>query len=146
VPCTKVFPGPVSVKVEVVIVPKFIAWLKFAVTAEVIPTSVDPFVGVTVVTVGGGVAGFTVTLTEPATVLSSLASVGVKVAPSLVVPVDGAVPGVVQEKPPGTDAVPLLSIEEASVWPYVMALAVGHAVTVGVALLTTTPTEPLTVL
>jgi hypothetical protein len=41
----------------------------------------------------------------------------VKVTPSLVVPVAGAVAGVVQEKAPGTDAVPPLNVDEASVWP-----------------------------
>jgi hypothetical protein len=70
----------------------------------------------------------------------------VKVTPSLVVPVAGAIADVVQEKVPDTDAVPPLSVDEASVWPYVIALAVGHADTVGVALSTITPTEPATVL
>jgi hypothetical protein len=53
---------------------------------------------------------------------------------------------VVQEKTPGTDAVPPLNVDEASVWPKVIALAAGHAVTVGVAFATVTPTEPATVL
>jgi hypothetical protein len=53
---------------------------------------------------------------------------------------------VVQEKAPGTDAVPPLNVDKASVWPKVIALAAGHADTVGVALLTITPTEPATVL
>ena len=69
-----------------------------------------------------------------------------KVTPWLAVPVGGAVVEVVHEKAPGTDAVPPLSVDDASVWLYVIALAVGHAVTVGVALFTTTPTEPETVL
>jgi hypothetical protein len=42
--------------------------------------------------------------------------------------------------------VPPLNVDDASVWPYVIALAVAHAETVGVALLTTTPMEPVTVL
>ena len=41
--------------------------------------------------------------------------------------------GVVHEKVPGTDALPPVSVEDASVCPEVMALAVGHAETVGVA-------------
>jgi hypothetical protein len=53
---------------------------------------------------------------------------------------------VVQEKLPLTDAVPPLSVDDASVWPRVIALAVGHAETIGVALFTITPTEPVTVL
>jgi hypothetical protein len=64
-----------------------------------------------------GVALFTVTLTEPATVLSSVVSAGVKVTPSLVVPVPGAVVDEVQEKEPDTEAIPPLSVELASVWP-----------------------------
>ena len=69
-----------------------------------------------------------------------------KVTPSLAVPVPGAVADVVQEKVPGTDAVPPLSVDDASVWPKVIAPAAGHAETVGVALFTITPTEPATVL
>jgi hypothetical protein len=60
--------------------------------------------------------------------------------------VAGAVAGAVHAKVPGTDAEPPLSVDEASVWPKVMALAVGQVVTVGVALFTTTPTEPVAVL
>jgi hypothetical protein len=41
----------------------------------------------------------------------------VKVTPWLAVPVAGAVVDVVHEKAPGTDAVPPLSVDEASVWP-----------------------------
>jgi len=41
--------------------------------------------------------------------------------------------GVVQPKVPGTDAVPPVSVEDASVCPEVRAPAVGHADTVGVA-------------
>ena len=40
----------------------------------------------------------------------------------------------------------LVSVEEARVWPKVIALAVGRVVTVGVALLTVTVTETVTVL
>jgi hypothetical protein len=47
---------------------------------------------------------------------------------------------------PLADVVPPLNVDAASVWPNVIALAVGQAVTVGVALFTTTPTEPATVL
>jgi hypothetical protein len=60
--------------------------------------------------------------------------VGVKVTPSLGVPALGAVADAVQEKAPDTEAKPPLSVDEASVWPYVIALAVGHAVTAGVVL------------
>jgi hypothetical protein len=69
----------------------------------------------------------------------------VKVTASVVVPVAGAVAGVVHAKVPGTDAEPPLSVDEASVWPKVIALAVGQVATVG-ALFTTTPTEPVAVL
>ena len=54
--------------------------------------------------------------------------------------------GVVKAKLPDTDAEPPLSVDDASVWPYVIALAVGHVVTDGVALLTVTLTEPTAVL
>jgi hypothetical protein len=70
----------------------------------------------------------------------------VKVTPWLAVPVAGAVVDVVQEKAPGTEAVPPLSVDEASVWPKAIAPAAGHADTVGVALFTITPTEPATML
>jgi hypothetical protein len=70
----------------------------------------------------------------------------VKVTLSLGVPAAGAVVGVVQEKAPGVDEVPPLRVDDANVWRNVIALAVGHAETVGVALFTVTPTEPATVL
>jgi hypothetical protein len=54
--------------------------------------------------------------------------------------------GVVQVKVPGTDAAPPVSVEDASVWPYVIALAVGHTDTAGAALFTVTLAEPATVL
>jgi hypothetical protein len=44
-------------------------------------------------------------------------SPGVKVTLSLGVPAPGAVVEVVQENVPDTDAVPPVSVEEASVWP-----------------------------
>jgi hypothetical protein len=61
-------------------------------------------------------------------------------------PASGTVAGLVQEKAPGTDAEPPLSVDEASVWPYAIALAVGHVDTVGVALFTVTLADPATVL
>ena len=64
----------------------------------------------------------------------------------LVVPAAGTVAGVVQENEPGTEADPPVSVDDASVWPDVIALAVGHADTVGVALFTVTLTEPVAVL
>jgi hypothetical protein len=72
-------------------------------------------------------------------------SVGVKVTLCDVVPPPGTVVGVVHAKVPATEAVPPVSVEDASVWPYVMPLAVGHADTVGVALVTVTSTDPATV-
>jgi hypothetical protein len=54
------------------------------------------------------------------------------------------VDGVVQANVPATEAVPPDSVEDASVWPNVIALAVGHAETVGVALLTVTVVAPTT--
>jgi hypothetical protein len=73
-------------------------------------------------------------------------SVGVKVTLSAVEPEGGTVAGAVQAKVPGTEAVPPVSIDEDKAWPVVMALAVGHADTVGVALLTVTVTVLVTVL
>jgi hypothetical protein len=73
-------------------------------------------------------------------------SAGVKVTLSLGVPPLGTMVGVVQANVPPTDAVPPVSVEDASVWPYVSALAAGHADTAGVALLTVTLAEPATVL
>jgi hypothetical protein len=46
-----------------------------------------------------------------------------------------------QEKAPETDAVPPLSVEEASVCPYVIEVAVGQAVTDGVVLVAPPPPE-----
>jgi hypothetical protein len=63
-------------------------------------------------------------------------SAGVKVTLSDGVPAPGLVLGVVQAKDPLTDAVPPLNVEEASVCPKLIALAVGQAGTVGVALFT----------
>jgi len=54
------------------------------------------------------------------------------------VPVPGTVVGEVQANVPLTEAVPPLSVEDASVWPNVMTLAVGQTETVGVALFTVT--------
>jgi hypothetical protein len=53
VPLTEVPPGPVTVKVEELIVAAFIAWLKVAVRADVTATPVAALRGVTDVTVGG---------------------------------------------------------------------------------------------
>jgi hypothetical protein len=73
-------------------------------------------------------------------------SVGVKVTLCAAAPTAGVVVGVVNAKLPATEPVPPLSVEEASVCPYVIALAVGHAEgeTVGVALFTVTLTVPVT--
>jgi hypothetical protein len=60
----------------------------------------------------------------------------VKVTLSDCVPTLGAVVGVVQAKLPATEAVPPVKVEEASVWPYVIAEAFGQAEIVGVALFT----------
>ena len=65
-------------------------------------------------------------------------SVGVNVTPSDGVPAPGAVVGVVQAKLPPTEPLPPLRVEEASVWPAAIELAVGHVLTVGVALLSVT--------
>ena len=53
-PCTEVFPGPVSVNVEAVIVDEFIGSLKVAVTVVEIAEVVLKFAGVTAVNDGGG--------------------------------------------------------------------------------------------
>jgi hypothetical protein len=70
----------------------------------------------------------------------------VNVTLSLGVPALGTSVGVVHAKVPGTENVPPVSVDKESIWPEVIALAVGHAVTVGVALFTVTVTGPATVL
>ena len=40
--------------------------------------------------------------------------------------------GVVNAKVPGTEAAPPANVDDASVWPWLMALAVGQVLTVGV--------------
>ena len=72
--------------------------------------------------------------------------VGVKVTEYVVVPVVADVVGVVQANVPATDAVPPVSVELASVWPYVKPDAVGQALTVGVAFVVVTLTVLVTVL
>jgi hypothetical protein len=72
-------------------------------------------------------------------------SVGVKVTLSDCVPGGGAVVGVVKTKAPSTGVLPAIAepplrVDEANVWPKVIALAVGN-VNVGVALFTSTFTE-----
>jgi hypothetical protein len=69
-------------------------------------------------------------------------SEGLKVTLSEGVPAPGTVVGVVHANVPGTEAVPPVKVEDASVWPYVMALAVGHAEIVGTAWFTVKVTEP----
>ncbi len=59
--------------------------------------------------------------------------------------VGGTVDGMVNAKLPGTDAEPPLRIESARVCPYVIAPAVGHVVTAGVAWFTVILTEALAV-
>ena len=71
-------------------------------------------------------------------------SVGVKVTLSDCVPGGGAVVGVVKTKAPSTGVLPAIAeppvkVDDARVWPKVMALAVGN-VNVGVALFTSTLT------
>ena len=83
--------------------------------------------------------------TDPATVVYSAPSVGVNVTLSDATPAPGAVAGALNAKLPATEAVPPLSVEFARVCPKVIALAAGHAVTVGVALFTVTLTDPVTV-
>jgi len=61
-------------------------------------------------------------------------SVGVKVTLCEAVPTFGAVDGVVKAKLPGTDPTPPLKVELVKVCPYVMALATGRVVIVGVTL------------
>ena len=58
--------------------------------------------------------------------------------PWLAVPAFGAVAGVVKAKEPGVDAVPRVRAELASVWPNMIAEAIGAAEIVGVALFTVT--------
>jgi hypothetical protein len=65
----------------------------------------------------------------------------VNVTEAVYVPALGAVEGVVKANVPGTDATPPLRVEEARVCPYVIGLAVGGVVIVGVALPTLTLTE-----
>ena len=72
-------------------------------------------------------------------------SVGVKVTLCEAVPAPGAVDGVVNAKLPETDATPPLNVDEARVCPYVIAVAVGAVVIVGVALPTVTLAEVVAV-
>ena len=60
-------------------------------------------------------------------------------------PAPGAVLDVVHTKLPAGVAEPPLKVELAKVWPYVIAEAVGHVVTVGVASFTVTLAVPMTV-
>jgi len=64
-----------------------------------------------------GVALFTMTLTCPVTTLYWVVFVGVKVTLSDGNPALGAVPGAVHAKAPGTEAVPPVNVDEASVCP-----------------------------
>jgi len=97
--------------------------------ARVCPKVMLLAVGNTVIV---GVALFTVTLTVPVTAKKFVVSVGVKVTLCSELPAGGAVVGVVKAKLPGTAVVPPLNVEEASVCPKVIALAVGHTLTVGI--------------
>jgi hypothetical protein len=54
--------------------------------------------------------------------------------------------GVVKAKLPATEPVPPVNVEDAKVCPKVIVLAVGHTLTLGVALFTVTLTVPVTVL
>ena len=73
-------------------------------------------------------------------------SVGVKVTLCEAVPALGAVDGVMKAKVPATEATPPLNVEEARVCPYVIAVAVGGVVIVGVALPTVTLAEVVALL
>jgi hypothetical protein len=57
---------------------------------------------------------------------------GVKMTLSFCCPAVGAVVAAVHANVPLTEAVPPVSVDNASVWPYVIVLAAGHAVMVGV--------------
>ena len=65
-------------------------------------------------------------------------SVGVKVTPCGEAPTAGVMEESVQAKVPSTLAVPPLRVEEAKVWPWVIPVAVGATLMVGVALATVT--------
>jgi hypothetical protein len=58
----------------------------------------------------------------------------------------GAVLGAVHANVPAGVKEPPESVDEASVWPNVIGLEVGHVVTIDVALFTVTLVEPVTVL
>jgi hypothetical protein len=62
------------------------------------------------------------------------------------VPVGGAILSVVKAKLPATEAAPPLNVDDAKVCPKVITLAVGHTLTVGVALFTVTFTVLVTAL
>jgi hypothetical protein len=72
--------------------------------------------------------------------------VGVKVTLCEAVPAFGLVVGTVKANEPAGVEAPPDSVEEASVWPYVIELAVGHVVTDDVALFTVTLAVPVNVL
>jgi hypothetical protein len=57
---------------------------------------------------------------------------GVKMTLSFCCPAVGAVVAAVHANVPLTEAVPPVSVDNASDWPYVIVLAAGHAVMVGV--------------
>ena len=69
-------------------------------------------------------------------------SLGVKVTAWEAVPALGAVLGAVKAKLPFTEATPPLNVDDASVCPYVIAVAVGQTLTTGVAWLTKTVVVP----
>ena len=52
--------------------------------------------------------------------------------------------GMAKVKLPSTEALPPERVDAESGWPYVIVPAAGHAVTLGVSLLTVTETLPLT--
>jgi hypothetical protein len=70
----------------------------------------------------------------------------VKITLSAVAPDGGTVAGAVHVNAPATDAVPPVRADEDRAWPDVRAPAVGHTVTVGVALLTVIVTVTVAVL
>ena len=88
-----------------------------------------------------GIALFTVTLTVPLAVPKLAASLGRNITACDAVPALGATLGFAKTKLPAVEAEPALSVDEASVWPYVMTEASGGAKIVGAAGPTVTLTD-----
>ena len=115
-------PEPVGLKV---LLPTFVkVWIVYSPLVLIVPP---------VALIEVGAWGMTVvTLTEVVTVLKLAAALGVKVTLWLLVPAAGAVDGLVKAKVPEISADPPVKVDESSVCPWKIELAVGTTLIVGV--------------